>query len=145
MDDGPPDRAVSYDLAEIARFIAVGALNTLVGYGFILAGLFLGAGDYLANAVGFALGMPVSWLLHRKLTFRVRRRVSAGEIGRYVVAVAIAYGANLAVVTAGRMAGFFENPLVQLAAVCCYAAVFYVFSRRFVFRAGEGGAAAREN
>lgn len=145
MDDGPPDRAEPHDLAEIARFLAVGALNTLVGYGFILAGLFLGAGDYLANALGFVLGMPVSWLLHRRLTFRVQRSISTGEIGRYVVAVALSYGANLAVVTAGRMAGFVESPFVQLAAVCCYAAVFYLLSRRFVFRANEGDAAAREN
>ncbi|NNC51857.1 MAG: GtrA family protein [Erythrobacter sp.] len=135
MDDDPTDCAMPHDLAQIARFLAVGALNTLVGYGFILAGLFLGLGDYLANATGFALGMPVSWLLHRKLTFRVRRQISTGEIGRYVVAVAISYGLNLAVVTAGRMAGYLEHPFVQLAAVCCYAAVFYLLSRRFVFRA----------
>lgn len=133
------------DLAEVARFLAVGALNTFIGYGFILAALFLGAGDYLANVIGFALGMPVSWLMHRVLTFHVRRRVSAGEIGRYLIAVAISYSANLAVVTAGRMAGYVENPLVQLAAVCCYAGVFYLLSRRFVFRADAEDAAARGN
>ena len=128
------------DFAEVGRFLVVGVLNTLIGYGFILAALFLGAGDYLANVIGFALGMPVSWLLHRVLTFRVRRRVSAVEIGRYLIAVAISYSANLAVVTVGRMAGYVENPLVQLAAVCCYAGVFYLLSRRFVFRAAVGGA-----
>lgn len=133
------------DIAEVARFLAVGVFNTLVGYGFILGALFLGAGDYRANAIGFAMGLPVSWIMHRIVTFRVRKKVSAGEMGRYVAVVAISYAINLSIVAAGRAAGYVENPLVQLVAICAYAAASYVLSRRFVFHedAADGGAAPR--
>lgn len=146
MNSSSPVEAKRRDLGEIARFLAVGAFNTLVGYGFILVALFLGAGDYLANAIGFALGLPVSWMLHRLLTFRVRRKISGGELVRYIAVVVVSYAINLGIVTAGRAAGYVENPLVQLAAICVYAAVFYLLSRRFVFREdAEDGAAARRN
>ncbi|MBX7492750.1 GtrA family protein [Qipengyuania sp. 1NDW9] len=146
MDRIPSGNAPTRDLAEIARFLLVGGFNTLLGYGFILAALFFGAGDYAANAIGFALGVPISWMLHRVLTFRVRKRISRGEMGRYIAVVAVSYAVNLGIVTAGRAAGFVENPFVQLAAICVYAAVFYLLSRRFVFREGaEDAVAARRN
>ena len=102
--------------------------------GFIMLALWAGAGDYLANGIGFCLGLPISYTLHRIWTFRPRHRASAGEVIRYLAAFAISYGFNLGVITAGRLAGYQENPLVQLLAICTYAAVFYVISRLLVFR-----------
>ena len=134
------------DIAELVRFLAVGGFNTLLGYAIILGALHLGAGDYPANVIGFSLGLPISWLLHRVLTFRVRHEVSRRELGRYVIVVAIAYLMNLGVVASGRALGFTESPLVQLVAICVYAAVFYLLSRRFVFRAGApSGAVPRSS
>lgn len=125
------------EVAMLARFLLAGAFNTAIGYGFILAGLFLGAGDYLANIIGFALGLPIAYALHRSFTFRVERRASPAEAVRYALTVLIAFAANLGVVAAGRSMGYVEHPLVQLAAVCVYAAVFYVISRMLVFPAAE--------
>ncbi len=125
------------ELARIARFVLVGIFNTALGYGFILVGLFLGAGDYLANVIGFALGLPIAYFLHRGFTFRVSARASKAEASRYVIAFVIAYGVNLSVIATGRALGYVDNPLVQLAAVCAYAAVSYVLSRLIVFPSSE--------
>ncbi|MFB0613103.1 GtrA family protein [Aurantiacibacter poecillastricola] len=122
------------EAATIIRFILVGLVNTGLGFLFILAGLWAGAGDYGANAIGFALGLPISYMLHRVLTFRPQHAASWGEIGRYLGAFLISYAVNLGVVTAGRIAGYQENPLVQAAAICAYAATFYIISRMLVFR-----------
>ncbi len=122
------------ELQTSRRFILVGILNTAIGYSFILLGLWAGAGDYLANAIGFCLGLPVSYILHRNWTFRTRRTASVSEGVRYLAAFLVSYGFNVGVVTAGRMAGYPENPFLQAAAICTYAAVFYVISRAAVFR-----------
>ena len=89
------------ELATIVRFIFVGLFNTLIGYGFILAGLFLGAGDYLANVIGFALGMPIAYSLHRRFTFKHPKPPSRSEALQFVIVFLIAYGANIGVVTIG--------------------------------------------
>lgn len=122
------------EIATLGRFILVGILNTAIGYCFILAALWAGAGDYPANMIGFSLGLPISYALHRLWTFRPRHRPNVAEVLRYLAAFAISYGFNLGVVAAGREAGYVENPLVQGLAICTYAAVFYVISRRLVFR-----------
>lgn len=121
----------------IRRFILVGILNTGIGYSFILLALWAGAGDYLANMIGFCLGLPISYTLHRLWTFRPQHTATAAEIIRYLAAFAISYGFNLGVITAGRLAGYPENPLVQGLAICTYAAVFYVISRLLVFRRSD--------
>ncbi len=129
-----PGSAQLFDeISRIARFILVGLFNTAIGYGIILIGLFLGLGDYLANAIGFLLGLPVAYLLHRWFTFRIERSVSAGEVKRYAIAVLIAFACNIGVVAIGRGLGYIEHPLVQLSAICTYAGVFYILSRLVVF------------
>ena len=124
---------VSREAARIVRFILVGMFNTLLGYGFILAGLFLGAGDYLANVAGFALGMPIAYALHRRFTFKATVAPSRAEAMQFIAVFLVAYGTNLGVVAAGRAMGYVESPLVQLLAICTYAAVLYVLNRLIVF------------
>lgn len=123
------------EAATLARFVLVGLGNTAIGYGLILGGLRLGLGDYAANMAGFALGLPISYGLHRHLTFRARHRATRAEALRYGVAFLIAYAANLAVVAMGRAAGFDRSALVQGAAICTYAGVLFVLTRVTVFRA----------
>ncbi len=126
------------ELSTLCRFILVGLLNTAIGYGFILAALWAGAGDYPANMIGFGLGLPISYALHRVWTFRPQHRAGLAEIWRYLGAFAVSYAFNLGVIAAGRQAGYVENPFVQGLAICTYAAVFYVISRLLVFRPHDG-------
>ncbi|TCM21353.1 putative flippase GtrA [Novosphingobium sp. PhB165] len=133
----PADRAVALrgELATLARFVLVGAANTAIGYGLILCWLFAGLGDYGANVLGFAMGLPISYLMHRSLTFRARHRPSRAEIVRYVLAFLTAYGANLGVIALGRAAGLGGSALLQALAVCTYAALLFVLTRLIVFPA----------
>jgi putative flippase GtrA len=120
-------------VATLIRFLIAGGFNTAIGYGVILIGLWLGLGDFAANALGYAIGIPVAHQVHRRWTFAVKRRFSWNEAWRFIVAIAISYSANLGVIWAGQAAGYVANPLVQLAAILTYAAVFYVLSRFVVF------------
>lgn len=123
------------EVAVLARFVLVGLGNTAIGYGLILGWLRLGLDDYAANMAGFAMGLPISYGLHRHLTFRARHRATTAEALRYAAAFLIAYAANLSAVALGRAAGFERSALVQGAAICTYAAVLFVLTRITVFRA----------
>ena len=123
------------EVARLLRFLAVGLVNTGIGYAIILLALLCGLGDYAANITGFALGLPISYFLHRKHTFKARSRASVREGGAYVIAFLIAYGANLGVIAAGRAAGFGGGSAVlQAAAISCYALLLFVLTRILVFR-----------
>lgn len=117
------------------RFGMVGVANTLVGLAVIAALLHLGAGDYLANAVSYAVGLCLSFILNRAWTFGVRGPVGLSEVRRFVTVFALSYAANLAVLTVMRSLGFAESLIGQGMAMVVYSGCFFLLSREFVFRA----------
>jgi putative flippase GtrA len=117
----------------VARYGAVGVANTLIGYVIILAGLWLGAGDYLANALGYGLGLWFAYLLHRHWTFRVTHKRSLAEIARFYVSAGISYAANVGFLTFARSLGYVDHPLAQLAAMGVYSATFLLIVNVWVF------------
>lgn len=124
----------------LARFALVGVINTAVGFALILLGLRLGLGDYAANALGYGLGLGVSYALNRSWTFRAVNAPSWAEFGRFAASFVLAYGANLSVLVLGRAAGLAGQPLLHLAGLGLYSVLFYVLSRTIVF--GTDGKAA---
>jgi putative flippase GtrA len=130
------------DSARIARFAVVGLLNTAVGYSAILACLSFGLGDILSNAIGYALGLCVGFILNRDWTFAGQRR--SGTLPRYLAVFAVAYAANLTVVLAAGSVGISENAFVHLGGIGVYSVVFYLGCAWFVFAGtsrGDGGTA----
>ena len=119
--------------AQLGRFGLAGIANTLLGYGVILAGLFAGLGDYMANALGYTVGLLVSFLLNRRYTFGLRGSVERAEVMRFLLAVGIAYGGNLVVLAVGREVLGPDHAIVHLPAIATYTVVFYLLSARFVF------------
>ena len=117
----------------IVRYGVVGLANTVIGYGLILAGLFAGLNDYVANALGFAVGLCFSFFANRRFTFSRSGRATRQEAVRFLLCFTIAYAANLAVVTLGRTAGYPQNPLVQLAGMAFYSISFFLLMRIFAF------------
>ncbi|MBT0667204.1 GtrA family protein [Novosphingobium profundi] len=119
------------------RFGLVGLANTAIGYGLIVACLFAGLGDYGANLLGFAMGFPISYALHRRLTYRRQDAMNLRDMHGYAAAFAAAYGLNLGVVALGRAMGHAGSPLVQALAVIAYALCLFGLTRCFVFRSGR--------
>ncbi|HET6157092.1 MAG TPA: GtrA family protein [Dongiaceae bacterium] len=121
------------DNIQIARFGAVGLVNTVFGYIVLIAALSSGAGDVPANAAGCAAGLILCYFLNSKWIFRGASRIVADTALRYAALFIVAYSANVAIVlTAGEL-GYRENPLVHLAAVGVYTALLYIGAARFVF------------
>ena len=128
-------------MSQIAKFIAVGLVNTGVGLACMWGAMaVLGLGIVPANALGYAVGIGVSFLLNRAWTFAHQGPWLASFL-RWLVIVAIAYSLNLlAVLTVNRQ--FRIDPyLSQLAGVVVYTAVSFLGARFFAFAARPGGSA----
>jgi putative flippase GtrA len=129
MAESARDEAV-----RIAKFLAGGAVNTAIGGGAILALQWIGLGPHLANAGGYAIGVPCGYLLNRLFVFESRDRAGA-RAARYLVAVAIAFLANrlvLSVLMAFSASGR-NHTLDQLAALATYTAILFLLCRFWIF------------
>jgi len=119
--------------------MAVGLLNTAFGYSLILLGLWLGAGDYAANAAGYAGGLMLAYALHRRWTFGVKAPANYHEAGRFMLAALLAYAVNLGVIYLARTMGGAHNPLTQALAMAAYSLSFFVLTRFLVFAGTASG------
>ncbi|WP_339827802.1 GtrA family protein [uncultured Parasphingorhabdus sp.] len=122
----------------IVKFGLVGLLNTAVGFAIILAALSAGLNDYAANALGYGLGLIISYSLNRYWTFSVHSSRSLSELMLFSGAFAVAYLANLLVLASFRAAGYIDQPLAHLSGLVVYSALFYLLSRYVVFGNGHG-------
>jgi putative flippase GtrA len=116
------------------RYIAVGLVNSVIGLAVILLlDLVLGIGSLLANALGFAVGAIVSYILNRTFTFRSQRQ-HRQAVPAFAILIAACWGTNALVLAFLR--GVLQWPALpaQSMAVLIYNALFYFGSRSFVFR-----------
>ena len=89
------------------RFCAVGVLNPLVGLPSFFALMRFGGVQYVvANAVGYAVGITISFLLNRSWTF-YHKGPLLRSAARWTLVVAIAYAANAFVLIVSH--GIFWN------------------------------------
>ena len=118
----------------LPRFLTVGVANTTVGFAVIvLARETLGFGHLTANAIGYAAGLLVGFTLNRAWTFRHTGSASAA-LWRFLLVFAVAYLANLAIVSA-TIEPWSRWPYTShLAGMIAYTLIFYAGSRSFAFR-----------
>lgn len=120
-------------LRRISRFVTAGAMNTAVGLGLIYAGMALGLSDVVANLVGYALGITLSFCVNRRWTFDHHGSLGPAAV-RFTAAVMAAYLTNLAALFLTRDALELSPWLAQAAGVGPYAIVLYLLSHFWVFR-----------
>lgn len=121
------------------RFAVVGALNSVVGYAVIVTALVLGASDYLANMLGYAVGLGLGFLLHRNWAFTGPHRPRRSTGLRYIITFAIAYSVNIAVVALARRFGMIDMPITHIAAMASYSLSFFLLARHYVFFRDDEG------
>lgn len=121
-------------MRQFLTFGLVGVINTSIGLGTIaLAQEGLGLHPVLSNIVGYAAGLTNSYFMNRAFTFRGAAH-SQGAVVRFLVAFALAYGANLIVLLA--LLGRSEDHAMfwQAAGMVVYTVVFFLVSKFYVFR-----------
>lgn len=112
----------------------VGFANTVVGLGAIwIAKWSLGAGDVLANVIGYGLGLALSFTLNRNWTFGYRGATPVALL-RFLLVFAMAYVLNLSTVLAAIRLCHINPYLAQAIGIVPYTLFGYLASKFFVFR-----------
>ncbi|MEJ5364639.1 MAG: GtrA family protein [Desulfosoma sp.] len=125
-------RWAARDIPSFNRYVLVGLVNSVVGYGVIFGLLSLGANPYLSNASGYAVGITVSYILNKRFSFR-SRKPDRTAFPLFVASLAVAYLANLAVLFALLRWGAVNPYLAQLLAGGVYTLVGFLGSRYIAF------------
>lgn len=120
-------------LVEVLRYGAAGLANTVAGYATFLIAYHLGAAALVANAISYAIGLTVAYLLNLRFVFRGARH-TRGAAARFVGSAAIAYAANLVLMSGALTAGL-RAEWAQLVGMATYTVIFYVLNKYVVWKA----------
>ncbi len=120
-------------ILELVRFSLVGAANTAATLIVIYTLMAVKTNLYIANFVGYAIGLLISFTLNRRWTFRSNDAIDFALARRFLLAVGAAYCANLLLVILSVRFGLSPH-IAQLAGMPAYTACFYVLSKLYVFR-----------
>lgn len=130
-------------LAQILAFSVTGVANTALGLLVIMVMMLqFGLSPWLSNILGYAAGLCLSFVLNRWWTFR--EDATGTPIVKFLIAFAIAYVANLAVL-AGILAVWPESKVIaQICALATYSVLFFILSRLYVFRQADDGRGGKD-
>ena len=78
-----------YNMQQI-RFLFVGGLNTLVGYGIYALGLFLGINYFIANLISTVIGVIHSYIWNKYFTFKSKNKVKK-EVPKFILVYLISF------------------------------------------------------
>jgi putative flippase GtrA len=124
-------------MKQFSRFLLVGFANTALGYAVIFGCMYLGGlTAELSNAVGYLVGLVVSYFLNRHFTFRSARRRST-EFVRFVIVFLTAYTTNLLVLIVLVRGLEIHAALSQVVAGAAYIGTAYLLNKRYVFHSTE--------
>lgn len=115
------------------KYLAVGMINTLSGISAIyILKWFFEFGDISANAVGYTVGLIISFFLNRNWSFKHSGDISA-SIVRFSLVILLAYSTNLGVVLISIHYINLDPYIAQATGVPFYTAIGYLGSKYFVF------------
>ena len=125
-------------VGQILRFGAVGLANTAIGLLAIYALMyFWGIDPAVANAVGYAIGLTVSFALNRIWTFNDTRSIKM-VLPSYLTVAVLCYLSNLTVVLIGVKYFTMDPYLVQFFGISVYTTMMFLGCKWLVFRPARG-------
>ena len=118
-------------IRQLAAFGVVGLINTAIGLVVIFGCMdWLHWSPLLSNAVGYAVGLTVSFTLHGRFTFK--QSVYSGRVfARFIGVFIVAYGANAGLVL---WLTPFDRNIAQIVAMGCYTVLNFLGCKLLVFR-----------
>lgn len=120
------------------KYLAVGVVNTLVGYGVIFALMWGGLMPELANIVGYGVGFIVSYLLNKRYTF-ASPASHKKDLPRFGFAMGLAYIAQLGSMSALHRALEMNPYLATIIGSGVHVVVGFFVSRNWAFVSHKKG------
>jgi putative flippase GtrA len=120
---------------QLRRFLSVGVVNAGVGLSIIYTAKWLfAAGDITANAIGYAVGLSISFALNSRWTFAFR----GGQwqaFGKFLAMALLAYAGNLVTVLFAIRTLGINDYIAQAMGLPVYTLILFLTSKYLVFRA----------
>ncbi|WP_295400212.1 GtrA family protein [uncultured Thiocystis sp.] len=119
--------------AEFSRYILSGVINTGVGYLVFLFVLHVvGAGALFSNAISYAFGLVVAYILNVLFVFESSRHSLAAAI-RFLGSFGVSYGVNAMVLLLMVDRFGVRAEISQIFAMAAYTMSFYLLNKHFVW------------
>ena len=120
---------------QFAKFLGVGLANTLIALLVIYAAKwYLGLGDVAANALGYGVGLVISFTLNSRWTFaHVGPQWPA--LAKFLMVSLVAYGMNLLTVLVAIHSLGLNDYVAQALGIPPYTLTSFFASKYLVFRA----------
>jgi len=115
------------------KYISVGIVNTLFGYGVIFLCLYIGITAEISNFFGYVVGFFISYLLNKKYSFKSKARYYK-DLPKFFIGMAIAYVSNFIVLILLYRLLEVNKYTSQICAGIVYTLVGYVLSKFWIFR-----------
>jgi putative flippase GtrA len=116
----------------LLRYAVVGAANNAFWFGIYLLGTYLGVEPLTMATLGYVAGVATSYAVNRGWSFSSKRAHSGG-VPRYIVAYAIGYLTNMAILYVLYVRGGIPHQYAQLASAAIVAVELFLILRLWVF------------
>jgi putative flippase GtrA len=119
----------------MVRYGLVGIANTVVCLTAIYVGLnVIGLPYAAANAIGYALGLTVSFLLNRRFTFRSSRGIFSREPVLFLAVAGVSYAVQMGALVVLIELLRVDQSIAQIPAMAVYTACGYAGNKFVTFR-----------
>lgn len=115
------------------KYLLVGILNTIVGFGAIIIFMFIGILPEIANLLGYFIGIIFSYFLNKHFTFQSQNSHKKDFI-RFAASMGAAYLINLAVFILAFRIFLIDKYISQIIASIFYTISGYVLSKYWAFK-----------
>jgi putative flippase GtrA len=116
---------------QFVTYNIVGIANTLVGFSIIFLLMFAGVGATLSNAIGYAIGSILSYILNKKYTFKSTSN-SKMQAVKFFMVLGVSYLLNF--VTLQWLLGFLNPYIAQLFSAVVYTLSSFLLAKFIVFK-----------
>lgn len=117
----------------LPKFVIVGLLNSLFGYTVIIISYHITNNYYISNAIGYLLGLLLSFNLNSKITFKKKNKTNS-NFHKFVMAFFISYSFNVIILSACIEINLFDLYISQAVALVSYTLILFLISKYYVFK-----------
>ena len=119
---------------QLSKYLIAGLVNTVVGYGVFWISLrWANYSPETANAIGYAFGLLVAFLLNRFFVF-VAASSTIFTVIRFIFAFAIAFAINQATLYFCFRILMIPAEIAQIIAMVSYTITFYLLNKYYAFK-----------
>lgn len=117
----------------LLKYGMTGLLNTAVTLTLIYTSIAIGLSDVAANAIGYAVGICISFFMNNKWTF-AQDQATLSQFLRFLAVAGCAYAVNLWVLLTARDVLHIDHRICHLLGAVAYTGVGFIGTSLFVFR-----------